>query len=84
MGNYSEKPPPVIVRGEGARIYDDRGRSYLDVELCRTHGIEVTFHQYVHPVYAQLQTPFVSHLSALDLLLSCGEDEARRVLASVP
>ncbi|TFV76646.1 aspartate aminotransferase family protein [Blastococcus sp. CT_GayMR19] len=30
MGNYTENPPPVIVRGEGARIYDDRGRSYLD------------------------------------------------------
>ena len=30
MGGYAETPPPVIVRGEGARIYDDRGRSYLD------------------------------------------------------
>jgi adenosylmethionine-8-amino-7-oxononanoate aminotransferase len=30
MGNYAETPPPVIVRGEGARIFDDRGRSYLD------------------------------------------------------
>ena len=30
MGAYAETPPPVIVRGEGARIYDDRGRSYLD------------------------------------------------------
>src|SRR5215210_4734416 len=29
-GNYTETPPPVIVRGEGARIFDDRGRSYLD------------------------------------------------------
>jgi adenosylmethionine-8-amino-7-oxononanoate aminotransferase len=30
MGAYQEQPPPVIVRGEGARIFDDRGRSYLD------------------------------------------------------
>jgi adenosylmethionine-8-amino-7-oxononanoate aminotransferase len=30
MGAYEQKPPPVIVRGEGARIFDDRGRSYLD------------------------------------------------------
>jgi adenosylmethionine-8-amino-7-oxononanoate aminotransferase len=30
MGNYEATPPPVIVRGEGARIFDDRGRSYLD------------------------------------------------------
>src|SRR4051812_15957075 len=30
MSAYAEDPPPVIVRGEGARIFDDRGRSYLD------------------------------------------------------
>jgi adenosylmethionine-8-amino-7-oxononanoate aminotransferase len=30
MGSYRDTPPPVIVRGEGARIHDDRGRSYLD------------------------------------------------------
>src|SRR3712207_2714267 len=30
MGNYAEAPPPVIVRGEGMRLYDDRGRQYLD------------------------------------------------------
>src|SRR3954468_17930170 len=30
MGAYASTPPPVIVRGEGARIFDDRGRSYLD------------------------------------------------------
>jgi adenosylmethionine-8-amino-7-oxononanoate aminotransferase len=30
MGSYADKAPPVIVRGEGARIFDDRGRSYLD------------------------------------------------------
>ena len=62
----------------------ESGQDYLDVALCRAHGIEVTFQRYAHPVYAQLHEPFVSHLSALDLLLSCGEHEARRVLASVP
>src|SRR3954463_15671818 len=30
MGGYEQQAPPVIVRGEGARIFDDRGRSYLD------------------------------------------------------
>jgi adenosylmethionine-8-amino-7-oxononanoate aminotransferase len=30
MGNYEQTPPPVIVRGEGTSIYDDRGRRYLD------------------------------------------------------
>src|SRR4051795_12495176 len=30
MSAYADAPPPVIVRGKGARIFDDRGRSYLD------------------------------------------------------
>src|SRR4051812_31200262 len=30
MSTYADAPPPVIVRGEGARIFDDRGKSYLD------------------------------------------------------
>src|SRR3954447_18319796 len=30
MSAYADAPPSVIVRGEGARIFDDRGRSYLD------------------------------------------------------
>src|SRR3954471_13574804 len=30
MGGYTDTPPPVIVRGDGASIYDDRGRRYLD------------------------------------------------------
>jgi hypothetical protein len=62
----------------------ESGQDYLDLALCAAHGIEVTFQRYTHPVYAQMHQPFVSHLSALDLLLCRGEDEARRVLASVP
>lgn len=62
----------------------ESGQSYLDVPLCAAHGITVTFQRYAHPVYPQLHEPFVSHLSALDLLLCGGEREARRVLASVP
>ncbi len=30
MGGYTEHAPPVIVKGEGAYIWDDRGRKYLD------------------------------------------------------
>ena len=30
MGSYRSTPPPVIVRGEGANIYDDKGKRYLD------------------------------------------------------
>lgn len=61
----------------------ESGRDYLDVALCNEHGITVEFQHYRHPSYEQLHSPFISHLSALDLLLSCGEREARRILASV-
>ena len=30
MSGYRDSPVPTIVRGEGARIYDKNGRSYLD------------------------------------------------------
>src|SRR5262245_57937349 len=30
MHRYAEHPAPVIVRGEGTHVYDDRGRRYLD------------------------------------------------------
>jgi len=56
-------------------------RDYLDVALFARHGIEVVWQDYRHPVYPQLHGPFVSHLSALDLLLNCGE-QSRSVLLS--
>jgi hypothetical protein len=60
------------------------GAAFLDVELLRRHGIEVAFHQFDHPCYPQLHEGFVSHLSVVDLLLSVGPDEARRILHTSP
>ena len=48
-------------------------KSYLDLALFREKGIQVNFQEYVHPVYPQLHGDFVSNLSALDLLLNCGD-----------
>ena len=58
------------------------GRDYFDVPLFERHGLRVHFQHYEHPHYAQLHGDFVSHLSAIDLLLCEGEDAARRVLRS--
>jgi hypothetical protein len=85
---FPDRPGPThrviaFMKALGARelLEGESGRAYLDVALCERHGIRVEFQRYAHPVYAQLHVPFVSHLSALDLLLTVGAAEAGRVLA---
>ena len=59
-------------------------RDYLDTALFVRHGIEVVWQDYRHPVYPQQHEPFVSHLSALDLLLNCGEQSRSLLLSGTP
>lgn len=64
-----------LCRRAGADVYlsGPSGREYLDLEPFRTLGIEVRFHDYVHPAYPQAGTAaFVSHLSVVDLLFNAG------------
>jgi hypothetical protein len=67
-----------LCRLVGARRYlsGDAAQAYLDLDLFAGDGIEVCWQRYEHPIYAQLHGPFVSHLSALDLILNCGADSA--------
>ena len=67
-----------ICRHFGASRYlsGDAARSYLDSPLFERSGLRVEWQQYTHPVYPQLHGDFVSHLSALDLLLNCGDEAA--------
>ena len=58
----------------------DSGRSYFDLALFEEHGMRVVFHDYQHPQYHQPHGAFQSHLSTIDLLLSVGGNEARRVM----
>jgi hypothetical protein len=70
-----------ICRTLGADTYlaGPDGREYMETDKFVSAGIEVIFQQYEPVSYAQLFGDFVSHLSALDLLLNCG-DESLRVL----
>jgi hypothetical protein len=54
-------------------------RVYLDTAVFERNGIAVEWQDYVHPVYRQQHGAFVPYLSAIDLLLNCG-DESRSVL----
>jgi|SRR5215472_4094043 len=47
-------------------------KHYLDLGLLKEQGIAVAWQKFVHPTYAQLHGPFVSHLSVIDLLFNCG------------
>ncbi len=67
-----------LCRHFGATRYlsGDAASDYLDVPLFASHGIEVVWQNYQHPVYPQQHGPFVPYLSAIDLLLNCGDTSA--------
>ena len=50
------------------------GRDYMDLSCWERAGIEVRFQQFRHPEHRQLHGPFVSCLSAVDLLFNCGSE----------
>lgn len=56
-------------------------RDYLDLPLFESNGLRVEWQDYRHPTYPQLHGDFIPYLSALDLLLNCG-DESRAILES--
>ena len=64
-----------LCRALGAETYlaGAGGHDYMDLGLFERAGIQVRFQEYVHPVYKQLHGEFVSHLSAIDLILLEGD-----------
>ena len=48
------------------------GRAYLDAASFKAAGIELLFHDYVHPQYRQAHPGFEPYMSALDLLFNHG------------
>ncbi len=73
-----------ICRHFGATTYlsGNAASDYLDVPLFEQNGIAVQWQDFAHPVYPQLHGEFVPYLSAIDLVLNCGE-AARGVLEGV-
>jgi hypothetical protein len=47
--------------------------------LFERNGISVEWQDFAHPLYPQLHGEFVPFMSAIDLILNCG-DESRAVL----
>lgn len=65
--------------GADVYIFGALGRNYADVGEFSRHGIQPYFQEFKHPVYPQLYGPFMSHLSAVDLLFNHGPN-AREIL----
>jgi hypothetical protein len=69
-GQKSERLLEICRRHSANEYYSGAAaRHYLDIGVFNGAGIKVYFQEYVHPVYPQLQGEFVSHLSALDLMM---------------
>lgn len=67
-----------ICRHFGADRYlsGNAAQSYLDADLFAAQGVHVEWQDFRHPIYPQQNGGFLSHLSALDLLLNVGPASA--------
>jgi hypothetical protein len=76
-GAQSERLVKLCVHfGANKYLSGSAARDYLDVGAFERQGIEVIWQDYRHPVYPQQYEPFVPYLSAIDLLLNCGDESA--------
>ena len=55
----------------------DAARDYVDESLFTRENIVVEWQNFAHPIYPQQHGAFVPYLSALDLVLNCGDESAR-------
>jgi hypothetical protein len=76
-GEQSERLLNLCLQvGADCYLSGNAAQEYLDVELFAGHGVTVEWQNYQHPVYPQQHGTFVPYLSALDLLLNCGDNSA--------
>jgi hypothetical protein len=64
-----------ICRELGATEYlsPSAGRNYIQENKIFSLGIQLEYHDYIHPVYKQQYSGFVPYLSVIDLLFNHGE-----------
>lgn len=69
-----------ILQALGATTYlsGPAAKSYLNVDLFNSHGIEVEWMDYSsYAAYPQLHGPFTHNVSIVDMLLNCGTMQSR-------
>ena len=73
-GRATQRLVDIAVEAGATRyLTGDAARAYLDVSMFADRGIEVEWHDFRHPTYPQQHGQFVPYLSALDLLMNCGD-----------
>jgi len=55
------------------------GRNYIDIDLFKSNGIKVLFHNFVEKEYKQLYGDFIPNLSVIDLLFNYGKDSMKYI-----
>ena len=77
-----------ICRNIGASTYAAAPGSAVYIEKEREagafagSGVDLRYHNYDHPVYAQGRDGFTSHMSIIDLLMNCGYNSALEIIRS--
>ena len=64
-----------LCRHLGAATYlsGSLGRDYLRVEEFSAAGVQVCFHEYVHPQYPQMHGSFIPAMGIVDYWMNCSE-----------
>jgi hypothetical protein len=79
MGVFPEDPDERLIAvarhfGADAYLAGSGGHGYMDLEKYRESGVDVTFQEYLHPVYNQLYGNFEPFLSVIDLIFNHGKE----------
>lgn len=74
----------ICVQYGATLLYDGaKAAEFIDLDRFHRAGIEVVFQDYQHPVYRQAFGGFISHQSAVDLIMNTGP-QAPEILRSSP
>ena len=60
--------------GADRYLAGDGGGAYMNLAEFEAAGITVEFQEFAHPEYVQVYEPFITGMSAIDLLFNCGRD----------
>lgn len=72
MGITKHFKGDIYLSGMGAKKYNDE-------TLFKKNKIKLVYIEYIHPIYPQVNGPFISHLSIIDLIFNCGS-QSRDIL----